>query len=186
MNWERTITNAPYNTINLPGGEEPDFINPQEQEISAVNVKTQQKNPRQSHRVPIGTENNLYDPTVEKVNNYLKTNMSMYDNRGKYFDFNLFNQKFDYYIQQKNKERLLKEQVRLYDLDRISNIQIAPYQLPIDKLLINLKNVWFNFFDNIVNLKNPLENFTTLNLFYYGITMIVIYLLIIMMSFIFE
>lgn len=186
MNWEQTITNAPYNTINLPGSKEPNFINPQELDISQDYIKTQLENPLQSHRVPLGTENNFYDPTTEKVNNYLKTNISMYDNRGKYFDTYLFNQKFDEYIKQKNKERLLKEQVKLYDLDRISNIQIAPYQLPIDKLLINLKNVWFDFFDDLANFKNPFENFTAINLFYYGITMIVIYLLIIMMSFIFE
>lgn len=186
MNWEQIITNAPYNTLNLPAGKEPDFINPEKQEIPLEYIKTQPENPRQSHRVPLGTENNFYDPTIEQVNNYLKTNISMYDNRGKYFDSYLFNQKFDEYIKKKNKERLLKEQVRLYDLDRISNIQVAPYQLPIDKLLINLKNVWFDFFDNLINFKNPFDNFTTLNLFYYGITMIVIYLLIIMLSFIFE
>jgi hypothetical protein len=193
MNWEQTIINAPYNTINLPDNtinlpdnKEDYFINTYNQELSQSNIKTESENYHQSDRVPLGIENNFYDPTVEKVNNYLKTNNSLYDNRGKYFDSYLFNQKFDDYIKKKNKERLLKEKVKLYDLDRISNIQIAPYQLPIDKLLINLKNVWFDFFDNIANLNNPLENFTTINLFYYGITMIIIYLLIIMMSFIFE
>jgi hypothetical protein len=191
MNWEQTITNAPYNTINLPGSEEPEFSNPQEKEVSSKDIissgiRTESENPRQSHRVPLGTENNFHDPTVEMVNNYLKTNSSMYDNRGKYFDTYLFNQKFDDYIKKVNKERLLKEKVQLYDLDRISNIQIAPYQLPIDKLLINLKNVWFNFFDNLINLKNPFKNYNTTDLFYYGITLVVIYLLIIMLSFIFE
>lgn len=169
MNWKQTITNAPYNTINLPGNKEPDF-----------------ENPIQSHRVPLGIETNFYDPTTEKVNNYLKTNDSMYDNKGKYFDSYLFNQKFDSYIQKKNSERLLKEKVQLYDLDRVSNIEIAPYQLPIDKILINLKNIWFDFFDNLMNLNNPFENFNTTDLFYYGITLIGIYILIIMLGFIFE
>lgn len=153
---------------------------------SEVNKYGEPINPRQSHRVPLGTENNYYDPTVDEVNNYLKTNKSMYDNRGKYFDSYLFNQKFDEYIKGKNRERLIKEKVQLYDLDRISNIQIAPYQLPINKLLINLKNVWFDFFDNIINLKNPFENFTTTNFFYYGITLVTIYLLIIMLNYIFS
>lgn len=169
MNWEQTIINAPYNTLNLPGNKNSDI-----------------ENPIQSHRVPLGTDNNFYDPTIEKVNNYLKTNNSMYDNRGKYFDSYLFNKKFDDYIQKVNRERLLKEKVQLYDLDRISNIQIAPYQLPIDKLLINLKDVWFEFFDNIINLNNPFDNFNTTNLFYYGITLITIYLLIVMLSYIFD
>jgi hypothetical protein len=183
MNWEQTITNAPYNTLNLPSNEDPNFINPQEK----TNIPyVQPENPRRSHRVPIGNETNFYDPTVEKVNNYLKTNMSMYDNRGKYFDSYLFNQKFDEYIKKINQERLIKEKVQLYDLDRISNIQIAPYQLPIDKLLINLKNVWFDFFDKLINFKNPFDNFNTTNFFYFGITFITIYVLIIMLSLIFS
>lgn len=176
MNWEQDITNAPYNTLNLPES------NKELSKLKQVNVE----NPRQSHRVPLGTENNFYDPVAEKVNNYLDTNFSMYDNRGKYFDSYLFNRKFDEYIKKINDERLIKEKVQLYDLDRISNIQVAPYQLPIDKLLINLKNIWFDFFDNIINFKNPVENFNSVDLFYYGITFIIIYILIIMLGFIFE
>lgn len=202
MSWEQTITTAPYNTINLPGGYEPDFSNPQEKTYMIPNIyyeqnkysqpiKKIQKHDNFSNIDPTSNGENLHnndfhDPTIEQVNEYLKTNKSMYDNRGKYYDQYLFNQKFDEYIQQKNKERLLKEKVRLYDLDRISNIEIAPYQLPINKLLINLKNVWFNFFDNIINLNNPFENFTTTNFFYYGITLVTIYLLIIMLSYIFD
>lgn len=201
MSWEQTITTAPYNTINLPGGYEPDFSNPQEKTYKIPNIYYEQNKYSQHAEIQkydnftnidsTSQKENLhnkdfYDPTNEQVNEYLKTNKSMYDNRGKYFDSYLFNQKFDEYIQQKNKERLLKEKVRLYDLDRISNIEIAPYQLPINKLLINLKNVWFNFFDNIMNLNNPFENFTTTNFFYYGITLVTIYLLIIMLSYIFD
>ena len=178
MNIEQIITNAPYNTLNLSSNESI--------KINSSKQKVNIENPRQSHRVPLGTENNFYDPVAEKVNNYLDTNNSMYDNRGKYFDSYLFNRKFDEYIKKNNEERLLKEKVKLYDLDRISNIQIAPYQLPIDKMLINLKNIWFDFFNNIINFKNPIENFNSVDLFYYGITLIVIYLLIIMLGFIFE
>lgn len=129
---------------------------------------------------------NYNDPTVEKVNNYLKDNKGMYDNKGKFFDSYLFNKKFDDYIKKSTENRLLSEKVKLYDLDQINNIQIAPYELPLNKLLINLKDVWFDFFDNIINYRNPLDNFTTINLFYYGISFISIYIMVIMLSFIFE
>ena len=82
-----------------------------------------------------------YDPTRPYIKTYLESNSSMYDNTGKYFDSFLFNKKFDQYVEQTSKERELKQNVRLYDLDRVENIQIAPYQLPIDKLLIKLKDV---------------------------------------------
>lgn len=131
-------------------------------------------------------EINYNDPTVEKVNNYLKDNKSMYDNRGKFFDPYLFNKKFEDYIKKSTENRLLNEKVKLYDLDQINNIQIAPYELPLNKLLINLKDVWFNFIDNIINYRNPFNNFTTTNLFYYGISLISIYIMIIMLSVIFE
>ena len=120
------------------------------------------------------------------VNNYLETNKSMYDNRGKYFDQYLFNQKFDQYIKEKNAERILKEKVQTYDLDRVYNIEIQPYQLPLNKLLINFKNVWFELFDNIINNNNPLYMFNTNNFFYFGVSLVVIFLLYIMVSFIFE
>lgn len=177
MNLDQTITTAPYNTVNLPPGKGPNLKNPEYSQIT---------NPRQSHRVPLGTENNNYDPTSEIVNNYLKTNQSMYDNRGKYFDSYLFNQKFDEYIKEKNAERILKEKVQLYDLDRIENIEIAPYQLPLDKLFINFKDVWVNFFNDLSNGKNPLNDLTTSNFFYYGITLIIIFILYIMLGYIFE
>ena len=181
MNWKQSISNAPYNTLNLPTNEEAGFNNPAES-----NLKFQQSYKSQQNKTKPETENNFYDPTTEKVNDYLKSNTSMYDNRGKYFDNYLFNQKFDQYIKQENKKRLLKEKVNLYDLNTVSNIQIAPYQLPINKLLINLKNVWSNFFDNLMNLNNPFENFDNTDLFYYGITLVSIYILIIMLSFIFD
>lgn len=182
MNWNQTITTAPYNTMNLPINEEPNLSNPQ----SKSNVKYEVPNPRQTHRVPLGTETNYYDPTKQMVNDYLDTNMSMYDNRGKYFDSYLFNQKFDEYIKQKTAERKLKEQVQLFDLDSIENIQIQPYELPINKLLINFKNLWFELFDDLINKKDPSNLFTTTNFFYFGMTFIVIFLLYVMLLYIFE
>ena len=181
MNWDEIITTAPYNTLNLPVYQDVNLTNPHNM-IKKVNAE----NPRKTHRVPLGTEIEFFDPTAEMVENYLDTNMSMYDNRGKYFDTYLFNQKFDQYIEQKNSERLLKQKVQLNDLDTVANIQIAPYQLPIDKLLINLKNVWFDLYDQISKSQNPIDTFTTENLFYYGISFIAIFLLYIMLSYIFE
>ena len=173
MNWDQTITTAPYNTLNLPSDKSPNLNNP----ISDNNKQYE-----------IGEKKtNFYDPTKPLVENYLKTNMSMYDNRGKYFDSYLFNKKFDEYISKINAERLLKQKVQLYDLDQIANIQIAPYQLPIGKLLINLKNVWFNLFDSFANGK-PFDilTLTSDNFFYLGISLVVIYVLFIVLTYIFT
>ena len=172
MNWDKTITTAPYNTLNLPQNESPNLNNPM------LNNNKQYE---------INEKNNFYDPTIPLVENYLKTNMSMYDNRGKYFDSYLFNKKFDEYISKVNAERLLRQKVQLYDLDKIANIQIAPYQLPIKKILINIKNFWFNLFDSIVN-GNPLNSFTLTsdNFFYLGISFVVIYILFVLLTYIFT
>ena len=157
-----------------------------------INIDESKTNSYIDHRIDniTGTINSpkaeFYDPTKQMTNDYLKTNKSMYDNRGKYFDQYLFNQKFDQYIAEKNAERLLDEKVKLYDLDRIENIQIQPYQLPINKLLIKFKDVWTQLFDNIINNRNIIQLFTTENLFYYGVSLIFIFLLYIMLSYIFE
>lgn len=182
--YDNTITNAPYNTMNLPQGEKPNTSNPQIK--SNTQYELPDHNPRQKRRFLLGTETNFYDPTKQMVNNYLKDNISMYDNTGKYFDSYLFNQKFDEYIKKQTEERKLKEKVQTYDLDSIDNIQVQPYQLPINKLLINFKNIWFGLFDDIIEGKNPSDLFTTSNFFYFGITFIVIFILYIMLSYIFE
>ncbi len=127
-----------------------------------------------------------YDPLKSLVKDYLKDNISMYDNRGKYFDQYLFNKKFDEYIEQKNKERLLKEKVRLYDLNRIENIQVQPYELPLNKILINTKQTWFNMYDDVTNGKSPFVNLNFNSYFYIGMTLIVITLLFIMLTYIFN
>jgi hypothetical protein len=127
-----------------------------------------------------------YDPLKSLVKDYLKDNISMYDNRGKYFDQYLFNKKFDEYIDQKNKERLLKEKVRLYDLNKVENIKINPYDLPLNKLLINTKNTWFNMYDDLSNGKDPTKNLDFTSLFYIGITLIVVVILYVLLSFIFS
>ena len=176
--------NISQNVMNLPLDAKPNLSNPQ----TKSNTKYQVPNPRQTHRAPLGTETNFYDPTKKMVNEYLDTNMSMYDNRGKYFDTYLFNQKFDEYIKQKTAERKLKEQVQLYDLDNIENIPVLPWELPLNKLLINLKNVWFELFDDIINKNNTtnINIFNVNNFFYFGITFIALFILYIMLSYIFE
>jgi hypothetical protein len=127
-----------------------------------------------------------YDPLKSLVKNYLQDNISMYDNRGKYFDQFLFNAKFDEYIDEKNKERLLKEKVKLYDLNKVENIEIQPYDLPLNKILINTKNTWFNMYDDISNGKNPTKNLNFKSYFYIGVTLIVITILYVFLSYIFN
>ena len=111
---------------------------------------------------------------------------SMYDNTGKYFDQFLFNKKFDEYINEQKKLNLKKQDVRLDDLNKIENLKIKPYQLPLNKILINIKNTCFEFFDNIMDGKNPINKLNGDNLFYLGILCITITLLYITISFIFE
>ena len=127
-----------------------------------------------------------YDPLKSLVKNYLKDNISMYDNRGKYFDQYLFNKKFDEYIELKNKERLLKEKVKLYDLNRVENIKVQPYELPLNKLMINTKDTWFNIFDDLKNSKDPLVNLDINSYFYIGITLVIIVLIYVLLSNIFD
>ncbi len=129
-----------------------------------------------------------YDPLKSMVKDYLKENISMYDNRGKYFDSYLFNKKFDEYIENRNKERLLKEKVKLYDLNKVENIRVNPYDLPINKILINTKTTWFDMYDNLISgrkIINPEDPKQLDSFFYIGITLIVIAILYIMLSYIF-
>jgi hypothetical protein len=111
---------------------------------------------------------------------------SMYDNRGKYFDQYLFNKKFDEYIEEQQKLNLKKQNVRLDDLNKIENLKIKPYQLPFDKILINIKNMCFEMFDNTMAGENPINSINGDNLFYLGILCLTITLLYITIAFIFE
>ena len=111
---------------------------------------------------------------------------TMYDNRGKYFDPYEFNKKFDEYIEKQSKIRLLEDKLKLNDLNTIENIKVAPYQLPFNKMLIGLKDTWFNFYDAIINKRNPFENFSNDDIFYFSITLILIALIYVLLSFIFE
>lgn len=128
-----------------------------------------------------------YDPTKQLTDEYLKTNISMYDNRGKYFDSYLFNQKFDEYIRKKDAERLAKQEALLYDLNKMENTQIPPYKLPLDKMMIGLKNEWFELYDNMKNGNyKQIFTFDSNKLFYFGISFVLIYILFVMLVQIFE
>ncbi len=135
------------------------------------------------------TQTESYDPLKQLVQDYLKDNVSMYDNRGKYFDPYLFNQKFDEYIEKKNKERLLKEKVKLNELNNVENLRVNPYDLPLNQLLINLKDTWFDMYDNAVagrKIINPEDPNQIDSFFYIGVTLIVVALLYIILSYIFD
>jgi hypothetical protein len=122
-------------------------------------------------------DKNSYNPAEENVENYLKNNTTMYDNYGKYFDSYLFNAKFNNYIEKENKSRLLEEKIKTNDLDNISNMNIEPYELPINKIIINIKDLWFTIFDNIIDYSNPFINFDNDKIFYFAISLIAISLI---------
>jgi hypothetical protein len=105
---------------------------------------------------------------------------NMYNNRGKYFDPVQFNKAFDVYIEEQTKDRLLDQKVKLDDLNRMDNIKIPPTQLPLKDLFINIKNAWINFFYG----KNILKN--TDDMFYFGLTFIIIALIYLVINTIFA
>jgi hypothetical protein len=163
----------------------PNTIN-KEQVVKDINNKLKDINKSQGNadgilsiNEPIKVETDQYDTKQSLYN-------SMYDNRGKYFDLYDFNKDFDNYIRNQQKQRLLNEKLKLTDLSTINSIKIKPYQLPLDKLLINTKNTWFDLYDNIIKGDNPLDNFDEDKIFYVGITLIIFALLYIMLYLFFE
>ena len=120
---------------------------------------------------------NAYNPAKESVEHYLKNNKTMYDNKGKYFDSYLFNAKFDNYIEEENKDRLMSGKLKTNDLNKISNTQIEPYELPLNKIIINIKDMWFTMFDDIMDTKNPFTDFSNEKIFYLATSLIVISLI---------
>lgn len=120
-----------------------------------------------------------YDPTKKGVNNYLKNNKSMYNNNGKYFDPYLFNKKFDEYIKKETEERLIEGKIKTNDLNYLENIKVEPYELPLNKIMINIKNMWFSLFDNIIDGNNPFNDFNNDKIFYMAISLVTISLLFI-------
>jgi hypothetical protein len=109
----------------------------------------------------------------------------MYNNRGKYFDSAKFNKAFDVYIEEQTKDRLLNQKVKLDDLNKVENIKIQPYQLPLNDILINTKNTWLEIKNNVSEGKNIFDNFNYESTFYVAITFIIIALLYIVIYFLF-
>ena len=154
-------------------------INKQLDEINNEERKEGIENPIDSIDKPVKVITNQYDTKYSQ-------GTTMYDNRGKYFDLYNFNKNFDDYIRQQQKQRLLNEKLKLTDLSTIDSIKIKPYQLPIDKMLINTKDTWFELYDKTIGGENPLNDFTNDDFFYVGITLIIVALIYIMLLFFFE
>jgi hypothetical protein len=139
-----------------------------------------------------GIENpvNNIDRPVKVITDQYETpysqGISMYDNRGKFFDLYDFNKDFDAYIRQQQKQRLLNEKLKLTDLSTIDSLKIKPYELPIDKMLINVKDTWFEMYDKVMEGENPLNNVDDDQFFYVGLTLIVVSLMYVMLWFFFE
>ena len=123
------------------------------------------------------------DNSTPKSQELLK---GMYNNRGKYFDSALFNKAFDVYIEEQTKDRLLNQKVKLDDLNKVENIKIQPYQLPLNDILINTKNTWLDIINKTSEGKNVFDNFNYESTFYIAITFIIIALLYILIYFLFT
>ena len=83
----------------------------------------------------------------------------------------------------------MKEKVKLNELNEVENIRINPYDLPLNQLLINLKDTWFDMYDNAISgrkIINPEDPNQTDSFFYIGVTLIVVALLYIVLSYIFD
>lgn len=131
-------------------------------------------------------ESKSFDPMQKHVDNYLKNNKTMYDNEGKYYDEQLFNNKFDDYIKKENKQRLLEGKIKTNDLNEISNITIQPYELPLNKIMINIKNMWFGIFDDVMDQNNPFDDINNDQIFYMAISLVAISLIYLFLYVIFN
>ena len=130
-------------------------------------------------------DSNSNNPVDKLSNEYLSNIQTMYDNKGKFFDNRLFNQRFDNYIKEQQQKRIIDQDVKLHDLNSITNLETEPYKLPLYKILFNIQTMWFNIFDNIVNYKNPFENFNQNDIFYLGVSIIILVLLYLFLYIIF-
>jgi hypothetical protein len=154
-------------------------INKQLNEINNLERMNGIENPVDSIDEPIEVSTNQYETPFSQ-------GTTMYDNRGKFFDLYDFNKNFDAYIQKQQKERLLNEKLKLTDLSTIDSIKIKPYQLPLNIMLINVKDTWFEMYDNITKGKNPLTDFGEDKFFYVGLTLVIVALMYVMLWFFFE
>jgi hypothetical protein len=105
-------------------------------------------------------------------------------------------QQKNYWFQHLTKENIVTDNAvsrlsfpttfKLYDLNKVENIEIQPYDLPLNKILINTKNTWFNMYDDVLNRKNPITNLDFKSFFYIGITLIIVVILYVLLSYIFD
>lgn len=154
-------------------------INKELNEINKEEKKEGIENPVDEIYRPIKVITNQYNTPFSQGD-------TMYDNRGKYFDLYDFNKDFDAYIRQQQKQRLLNEKLKLTDLSTIDSIKIKPYQLPLDKMLINVKDTWFEMYDEVSKGENPLTKINEDKFFYIGLTLIIVALIYVMLWFFFE
>ncbi len=154
-------------------------INKKLKEINNEERKEGIENPVDSIDKPIKVITDQYETPYSQ-------GVTMYDNRGKFFDLYDFNKDFDAYIRQQQKQRLLNEKLKLTDLSTIDSIKVKPYELPIDKMLINVKDTWFEMYDKVMEGENPLNTINDEQFFYVGVTLIVVSLMYVMLWFFFE
>lgn len=128
---------------------------------------------------------NTNDPIDKLTDNYLSNIDTMYDNKGKYFDNKLFNQRFDNYIAIQQEQRLLKQKIAVNDLNAIEQVEVAPYQLPFDKILFNMQQMCFTIIDNSISYGNPFYSIKVNDIFYLGLLIIILVLLYLFLYIIF-
>lgn len=102
---------------------------------------------------------------------------SVFDNRGRYFDPYKFNKEFEKYIEKQKKKRLKEQELKTYDLNKIDNMVIKPYNLPFKNILLNTQSMWFRYFDNLMNGYGLLKNSSFDDIFYFALSFIVIFLI---------
>jgi len=128
------------------------------------------------------TETDIYNVSSGGIT----SDRSMFDNRGRFFDPYQFNKEFEKYIDNSKKRRLTEQKLKTYDLEKIENARIRPYNMSFSKITKNIQSMWFRYYDNISNGKNILEGASYNDLFYLSITFITVYILYIMIYLIFS
>jgi hypothetical protein len=122
--------------------------------------------------------NDIYGVNLNKLSPEL--DRSMYDNRGKYFDTFKFNKQFDEYIKEQNALRLKNDELKLQDINKIENVQIEPYNLTFNQILINTQDMWIKIFSF------NFSSFTVDDLFYLSISLISFGLIYLFFYFLFQ
>jgi hypothetical protein len=129
------------------------------------------------NNVEISENKDYNDYTLDSNIDGVTSNRSVFDNRGRFFDPYKFNKEFEVYIEKQKKKRLLEQELKTYDLNKIDNMVIKPYNLPFKNIVLNTQSMWFRFFDNIINGEKLFKNSTFDDVFYVALTFITIFLL---------